>query len=96
MLVGTFAATEVEDCAPQICILEVASAIMKDWIVDVLVGCDVVQSGKQLSKQCSMHGASSIHGVTSQDHIAHEHLGPRPPADLAPRGLNQLESMRVL
>ena len=47
MAAGASGATEGEAGVLEIGFLAVASAIMKVWIVALLVGCDIVQSGRQ-------------------------------------------------
>ena len=44
---GASGATEGDALVFQIGFLAVASAIMKVWTVALLVGCDIVQSGRQ-------------------------------------------------
>ena len=47
MAVAASGATEGEAWVHQIGFLAVASAIVKVWIVVLLVGCDIVQFGRQ-------------------------------------------------
>ena len=47
MAVEASGATEGEAWVHQIGLLAVASAIMQVWIVALLVGCDIAQSGRQ-------------------------------------------------
>ena len=47
MVVGASGATEGYAWVLQIGVLVIARAIMKVWIVALLVGCDIVQSGRQ-------------------------------------------------